>query len=76
MRAAMRVKRPSASRSEQKTSAKMVQHQGPAMSDVEGIGEGIFQLAEVKEFVKAVIDAEKQAKSQAQYEGSHVEGGF
>ena len=46
------------------------------MSDVEGIGEGIFQLAEVLEFVKAVIDAKKQAKSQAKYEGSHVEGGF
>ena len=43
---------------------------------MEGVGEGIFQVAEMPYFVQPVIDEEQEPESEAQDQGSDVEAGF
>lgn len=52
------------------------QCQGDAVAKMKGVGEYILQVAEVLEFIEAIIEAEDQPKGYTQNQEGDVEGAF
>ena len=56
--------------------SKDAKYQGNAVTDMEQVKEAVFVIAEMGDFIQAVIDQKHEPKGEAQSQGGDVESAF